>query len=309
MKAVRIHHYGSIDSLVIEDVPLPEPKAHEVQIAVKAASINPFDVKLREGTFKAVIPVKFPITLGGDIAGAITKVGEGVTDFAVGDEVYGEAQAISGASGAFAEYAVTKTKSIAKKPQTISFAQAAAVVLTGVSALQALDSLRLEAGQKILIHGGAGGIGTAAIQLAKQRGAYIAATASGEGVAFARNLGADEVIDYKDIQFDVELDNYDVIFDTVGGDVYIRSFKVLKPGGVIVSMVEKPNEALAQEYGVTALAQSTNTSTKDLEKLANYFDNDKLTVYIAKTFPLTEIDQAFTAFESGSTRGKIVISF
>jgi len=159
-----------------------------------------------------------------------------------------------------------------------------------------------------LIHGGAGGIGTIAIQIAKHIGAYVATTATGEGLDYVKQLGADEVIDYKTQQFDELLHDYDAVFDTVGGDTYDRSFKVLKQGGVIASMLAQPNQELMEQYGVTALHQMTKTSTESLNALTKLIEDGVVTIHVDKTYPLEQISEAFEARESGSVRGKIVVT-
>ncbi len=308
MKAARIHNYGGSESIVIDEIEKPQPNTDQVLIEVHAASINPFDAKVRSGAMKDFIPLELPVTLGGDIAGVVTEVGDNVEGLAVGDQVYGQANAVAGASGAFAEYAAAKATQLAKKPLRIGFAKAGAIPLTGVSAIQAIeDKMKLQPGQKILIHGGAGGIGTAAIQLAKHLGAYVATTATGDQIKYVKQLGADEVVDYKNQEFDAELRDYDFVFDTIGGETYMRSFTVLKPGGTVVSMLEQPNEAWMQEYGVVALLQNTQVNTPSLQRLATLIDEEVITVHITKTYQLVDIRQAFEAYESNSVKGKIAV--
>lgn len=310
MKAAQINQYG--DPEVIEITPnasKPSPQAQQILVAVHAASLNPFDYKVRRGYMKEMIPLKFPITLGGDFAGIITQLGEGVTGFAVGDEVYGQANVVGGGTGALAEFVAGKQEALAKKPQSVGFSQAASLPLVGVSAVQALeDHLKLSASQKILIHGGAGGIGSIAIQLAKSLGAYVATTVSKESEAYVKELGADEVIDYKTQDFSEMLKDFDAVYDTVGGETYTKSFLVLKKGGIIVTMVAQPTEALDIQYGVKTIGQVTKVTTEKLERLAKLVDDKTITVHIEKTFPLEQTREAFTFLETQHPRGKVVVS-
>lgn len=307
MKAAQINDYGHTDQINIVEIERPVPQAGQVLIEVKAASLNPFDTMLREGYAKQMVSLTFPATIGLDVAGVVTAVGPAVQEFAVGDEVYGSAGVIAGGSGALAEFATASVGQVSKKPASIDFIHAAAVVLTGQSALQALDQLSLQAGQRVLIHGGSGGIGSLAIQLAKKAGAYVATTATGDGVTFAKQLGADQVIDYKQERFEEVLSDFDAVFDTVAGETYTRSFTVLKKGGVIVSMNEQPNHELAANHGVTALSQMTKTSPDSLAALARHIDAGDLAVLVDKVFSLDETRAAFDARESGSVKGKIVV--
>ena len=254
MKSAQIKRYGGSEVVEInQSTPAPnDPSAGKVLVRIKAAGVNPADWKVREGYFQQMMPLQFPSTLGMDFSGIVEKVGEGVSDFKYNDEVYGQASLIRGGSGAFAEMALANADTIAHKPKTLSHEEAAGLPLAGVSAWQALvETIGLSKGQKILIHGGAGGIGSIAIQLAKHLGAYVATTVSTNDKEFVKEeLGADEVIDYKTQNFeDVLSHDYDAVFDTVGGETYTRSFKVLKRGGMIVSMLEQPNQELMDRFG------------------------------------------------------------
>jgi NADPH:quinone reductase-like Zn-dependent oxidoreductase len=308
MKAVQIRSYGHVDALEVNNVERPSPGKGQVLVEVYASSINPFDHKVREGLAQRMFKLNFPATLGFDVAGVVVGLGPGVTSFHVGDKVYGEAAVWAGGSGAYAEFANAPINLIAKMPNNVGFGEAAALVMTGVSAVQGLvDHMKLEAGRKILIHGGAGGIGTFAIQIAKRIGAYVATTATGAGIALVRKLGADEVIDYKAKAFDEVLTGYDFVFDTVGGDTYTRSYKVLRKGGVIVSMLLQPDEKLMKQYGVNAIAQGTQVTPARLDTLREFVEEGALTVHVDKTFPLERIKEAFEAKENGKVLGKIVI--
>lgn len=306
MKAARISEYGSAEIVTIEEIDQPVAAAGQVLVAVKASSINPFDRMMREGYLKDMLTL--PFTLGGDIAGVVEAVGEGVDNIAVGDAVYGQANVIAGNSGAFAELAATKAEQVAKKPESLDFPAAAAVVLTGVSAWQALTQhIQLKSGQKILIHGGAGGIGTIAIQIAKHLGAYVATTATGDGLDYVKQLGADQVIDYQNEKFEELVSDFDAVYDTVAGETYDRSFAVLKEGGIIVSMNAQPNEELAEQHKVTALLQSTKVTTSSLDELTKLIDEKVVTVHVDQTFALENVQAAFKAWESGAVKGKVVL--
>ncbi len=308
VKAAQINQYGNAGMVTVVDVDKPSVGTDQVLIEVYAASINPFDTKVREGYVQQMIPLKLPVTLGGDFAGVVSEVGTSVGNVAVGDKVYGQASAVSGASGAFAEFAMTAAKQVSTMPSTITFAEAGALPLTGLSALQVITGrIKLQPGQRILIHGGAGGIGTIAIQIAKHIGAYVAVTATDEGAHYAQQLGADEVIDYKTQAFDTLLHDYDAVFDTVGGETYRRSLSVLKPNGIIVSMNEQPNTALLEQYGVKAIAQQTRATTESLDALTTLVEEGVVTAHVGKTYPLDQIVEAFKAREAGGIIGKVVI--
>lgn len=308
MKAAQINEYGHADVLKIADVPVPAVSEGKVLVAVHASSINPFDTVIREGYMKDMIPLTFPVTLGGDIAGVITEVGDGVSELKVGDKVYGQANVVAGNSGAFAEFAVTAAGQLATTPKDLDFDQAASLPLVGVSALQGIiDHIHLQSGQKIFIHGGAGGIGSMAIQIAKHLGAFVATTATGEGVAFVKSLGANEVIDYKAEDFTEKLRDYDAVFELAGGEEFEKALTVLKKGGIGVSMIAHADEAKVKELGVTAISQQTQVTTDHLHALTKLVEDGVVTPQVEKVYPLEQIQQAFKARESGSVRGKVVI--
>ena len=308
MKAAQIKEYGDASIVTVNEIERPVPWQGQVLVEVHAASLNPFDSTVRSGYVKDSIPLDLPITLGGDIAGLIVAVGDGVDTVSVGDAVYGQAAAVAGNSGAFAEYATTSANQIAKAPSNLDMEEAASLPLVGVSALQALtEHINLQSGQQIFIHGGAGGIGSVAIQIAKNIGAHIATTATGDDFERVKKLGADEVINYKREDFSELLRDYDAVFDTVGHDDFLKSFTILKKGGVAVSMIALPDEAKAQELGITAMVQSTKVTTKRLDKLRGLVEQGVVTPRIGKVFSLDQIREAFTARESGTVSGKIVL--
>jgi alcohol dehydrogenase len=309
MKSAQMKRYGGSEVVEIKSAPSPnDPSAGKVLVNVKAAGVNPADWKIREGYMQQMMQLQFPSTLGTDFSGVIERVGEGVSDFKQGDDVYGQAGVIRGGSGAFAEMALANADSIAYKPKTLSHEEAAGLPLVGVSAWQALvENIGLSKDQKILIHGGAGGIGSIAIQLAKHLGAYVATTLSTNDKQFAKELGADEVIDYKTQSFEDLLHDYDAVFDTVGGETYTRSFKVLKRSGIIVSMLEQPNQELMERFGVKAIFQFTQVNQERLAKLAQWVDKNNIHVNIDRTFPLDEAGKALDYQRDVHPRGKIVL--
>lgn len=310
MKSIQIKRYGGSEVVEInQSTPaLSDPSAGKVLVTVKAAGVNPADWKVREGYFQQMTPLQFPSTLGMDFSGVIEKVGEGVHGFKQDEEVYGDAAAIRGRSGAFAEMALANEDSIAHKPKTLSHEEAAGLPLVGVSAWQALvETIRLSGGQKILIHGGAGGIGSIAIQLAMRLGAYIATTVSTNDKEFVQQLGANEAIDYQTQTFEDLLHDYDAVFDTVGGETYTRSFKILKKGGIIVSMIEQPNQELMHRFGVKATSQFTKVNRDRLTRLAQWVDQNNIRVNIDRTFPLDEAGKALDYQRDIHPRGKIVL--
>ncbi|HEY2531729.1 MAG TPA: NADP-dependent oxidoreductase [Xanthobacteraceae bacterium] len=308
VKAARIHYYGGWEAVKIEEISLPKLRVAELLVRVHAAGVNPVDWKIRAGQLRQMMPLSLPFTLGCDFSGVVEELRPGVGNFKVGDEVYGQAPVFTGASGSFAEAVIIRTTgSIAPKPRNVDHTQAGALPLAGVSALQAItEHLRVSAGQTILIHGGAGGIGSMAIQLAKHLGARVVTTASADNMEYVRGLGADTVIDYQKEDF-AEARGVDAVFDTVGGETYARSYRVLKKGGRIVSMLEKPRRDLMTEFGVEAMAQRTQVTTDRLNTLAQLVDQGVLEVHVAETFSPEQAAAAISRMEKGSLRGKVVL--
>lgn len=306
MTAVQINRYGGNDVVEInKSAPMLKAAKGELLIEVFAAGVNPVDWKIREGYMKERMPLQFPATLGRDFSGVVMELGEGVTGFRAGDEVYGQA---GFGQGSFAEFLLAEAKATARKPKRLSHIEAGALPLVGVSALQALvDHMALSRGQRILIHGGAGGIGSIAIQIAKHLGAHVATTASTEDLSFVRGLGADEVIDYTNQSFETLLHDFDAVFDTVAGETYKKSFRVLKKGGIIVSMLEQPNEALMKEFGVRAIGQGTQVTNERLARLTELVDKKAIKVHIDKTFSLEQAAEALKYQKEGHPRGKVVL--
>lgn len=307
MKAAQIDDYGGAEKIRLREIAVPLPGPGQVLIQVLAASLNPFDTKLREGVMHDSIPLSFPYTPGGDVAGVVESIGTATTEFNVGDMVYGQASAISGGSGSLAEYALASPKQLALAPTTITMVDAATLPLVGVSALQALtEHIKLQAGQKLFINGGTGGIGTIAIQIAKHIGAYVAVTATGNGMTLASQLGADEIIDYRTDRFTDKLRDFDAVFDTVGQD-FDLALRILKPGGAAVSMVATADEALASRLDVTAISQATKVTSEKLKKVASLVDAGAIKPQVSAVYPLEEVAVAFQAREHGEASGKIAI--
>jgi alcohol dehydrogenase len=315
MKSIQIRGYGGYDVVEVKKTAsLPNISSGKVLVNVKASGVNPVDWKIREGYMQQLIQLQFPSTLGMDFSGVVEEIGEvngdAPVDFKQGDEVYGQASISSGGSGAFAELAMANKDSIAHKPKTLNHIEAAGLPLVGVSAWQALvENIRLSKDQKILIHGGAGGIGSIAIQLAKHLGAYVATTVSTNNKQFVQELGADQIVDYKKENFEDILQDYDAVFDTVGGETNKRSFRVLKKGGgIIVSTLEQPNTELMSQYGIKAVFLFSQVNKQRLTELAQWVDENNIKVNIAKTFPLDEASNALDYQKGGHPRGKVVLT-
>ena len=303
MKSIRIHQYGGPEVLAEVEMQRPTPGPNEVLIKVQAASVNPIDWKLRAGYAKEVFPLTFPATLGWDISGTVEAAGANVTRFKSGEEVYA---LIKG--GGYAEYAVAKETEVAPKPRTLDHVHAAAVPVAALTAWQALfEVAKLSAGQKVLIHAAAGGVGNFAVQLAKARGAYVIGTTSSRNHAFLRELGADKVVDYQNTRFEEVVHDVDVVLDTIGGETTERSFKVLKPGGILVSIVQPPAQESATKYGVRALFYGGHASASDLAEIAKLIDAGKVKTVVDTVLPLAQARRAHELSETGHARGKIVL--
>lgn len=309
MKAAQINQYGDATTVKVQEIDKPAASEGQILVEVHASSINPFDIAVRSGYVKDRIPLELPVTLGGDFAGVVTAVGPGVMQLAAGDRIYGQAAAVAGNSGAFAEFAVTKLSQAAKMPANLDFNQAASLPLVGVSAYQALyEHLKLAAGRKILITGGAGGIGSIAVQIAKHLGAMVITTARGKsGAALAKELGADDVIDTASQDLSGLPKDFDAVFDTVGGNNFNGTLRLLKPGGTAVSMIAQPDAALAKELDVTAMVQQTKVDTVKLDALRQLVESGIVQPQVGQVFPLDKITEAFQAKESGRVNGKIVV--
>lgn len=311
MKAVVIDQYGSKEQLHETQLKDPVPGPHQVVVKLSATSINPIDWKLREGFLKQMFDWPFPIILGWDAAGVITEIGEQVSGWKKGDRIF--ARPATTRFGSYAEYTLVDDHLLARIPENISFAEAASVPLAGLTAWQALfDHADLQPGEKVLIHAGAGGVGSLAIQFAKLHGAHVIATASAKNSDFLKSLGADEVIDYHTAHFEDLLSDLDVVFDTLGGEIQKASFKVLKKGtGRLVSIVNAPDQSLAVSYQVTAEAIWLKENGKQLKEIADLLASGKVKAVVGAEFPFSEkgIKEAHALSETHHTRGKIVITF
>jgi NADPH:quinone reductase-like Zn-dependent oxidoreductase len=306
MKAAQLNDYGGTASVKVNEASKPGADKGKVLVEVYAAAVNPFDVKLTDGSYGEIFK-QLPATVGTDVAGTVAEIGEDVTGFEIGQAVYGMANG-AGGQGSFAEFTPVKAEQLAPKPASIDFVAAAALPLAGVSAYQALvDHMDLQAGQKILIHGGAGGIGSLAIQIAKNLSAHVAATASADDADFVKSLGADEVIDYKTQDFSTMLKDYDAVFDTVGGETNAKSYQVLKTGGAFVSMLEAPNEELVKQKEIHYTQESSQATPERLNAVAKLVDAGKLKVNVDKAFPFEQAATAMEHLKTGHPRGKVVI--
>jgi len=302
MKAARIHRFGDPSVLQVDEIDRAEPTGDQLLIKVHAASVNPVDYKIRQGGYPRVTEDKLPITLGRDVAGVVEVAGGG---FKVGDEVYAH---LDWADGGYAEYAVVAPVGVAAKPKSLDMIHAAAVPLAATTAWQGLfQHGNLKRGQTVLIHGASGGVGGFAVQFAKAEGAYVYATASGEGVQAVRDDGADEVIDYKTQKFEDVAKGVDLVFDLIGGDTQARSFAVVKPGGALISTVQEPDKAKAAEKQLTAKRYMAEPNADHLKRIGELIDAGKVKVVVAETFPLEQAAAAHASLENDHPRGKIVL--
>jgi NADPH:quinone reductase-like Zn-dependent oxidoreductase len=305
MKAFRIHGYGT--DPILENVDVPQPGNREVLVRVAAASLNPLDVKLQRGYMDAFFPLVFPYTLGTDLSGTVEAMGSEVEGWGVGDRIVARTAPTSG--GAAREFALVPRDQLVRVSDAVSFEQAAGIPTAAGTAWQALfEVARLREGQTVLVHAGAGGVGSFAIQFARRAGARVIATASGNGVAIAGRLGADVVIDYRNEDFAERVCDVDVVLDTVGGDTQVRSYAVIRAGGVLASTVAPPDEALAKAHGVDA---SFVFHSSDADRLATVVGKVAagVEVLIDRVVPIQQAAQAFEYQASGRARGKIILAF
>ncbi|CAI3127438.1 Zinc-type alcohol dehydrogenase-like protein [Acinetobacter calcoaceticus] len=328
MKAAYISRYGNIDDVQVSEQPKPSLSEDAVLVKVHAASINPLDIRVLEGEFKAILPVKFPFILGSDFAGTVVEVGSNVTQFKAGDEVYAKIDL----NGAFAEYTVVQQSSLALKPQNISMELAASLPLVALTAWQALVEIaKVQPGQKVLIHAGSGGVGSIAIQLAKSLGAIVATTTSGKNTRWVRELGADIIIDYKTADFEQELKDYDVVLDTQGGKTLEKSLNVIKRGGRIISISGPPDQAFAEavnpnrflkcvipllswpirhkakKRGITYSFLFMQPNGQQLSKITELVEAGKIKPIVDQTYDFIQIKEAFQYVNTGRSKGKVVL--
>jgi NADPH:quinone reductase-like Zn-dependent oxidoreductase len=305
MRAIVIDAYGGPEVLKLKNVARPEPVDDEVLIRVVAGSINPVDVAIRKGYWAKLVG-GFPLILGMDAAGTVEKVGNKVTKYKAGDPVF--AFFTPRGEGGYAEFVTAKQDEVALKPSTVGFDQAAGAGAAGSTAWEALiDTADLRAGQTVLIHGGSGGVGHFAIQIAKARGAKVFATASTANQEFLRQMGADVAIDYTRAKFEDIAKDVDVVLDTVGRDTLERSYRVVKKGGIIVSIVDNPKPEALEAHGIRGVMLRCIPKPGVLEELGNLMEAKKLTPVISQTFPMTQVVQAHDQIATGHTRGKIVL--
>ncbi|MFE1482047.1 NADP-dependent oxidoreductase [Streptomyces fimicarius] len=332
MKAFLIERYGDRAGVRAGEVPDPEVGADDVLVKIHAASVNPLDLKLRDGAFKAFLPYRLPLVLGNDLAGTVVRVGPAVTRFAVGDEIY--ARPDRDRIGTFAELIAVHQDDVAIKPATLTMEEAASLPLVALTAWQALvERAQVQPGQKVLIHAGAGGLGTIAVQLAKALGAHVAATASTAKADLVKELGADVVVDYRKQDFETVLDGYDVVLDSLGGENLAKSLRVLKPGGKAIGVAGPPDAAFARELGLnpilrivmSALSFTTRRRAKrrgvtysflfmkagggTLREFARLVDAGKIRPVVDRVFPFDQTPKAMEYVEKGRAKaGKVVIA-
>lgn len=306
MKAVSIYYYGGPGVLAYEDAPRPHPAPGDVLVRVHAAGINPVDWKIREGHLKEMLHHTLPLVLGWDVSGVIAALGAGVTRFKVGDEVFSRPDIER--DGAYAEFIVIRETEVALKPKSVDHVHAAALPLAGLTVWQSLfDAAALTAGQRVLIHAAAGGVGSLAVQLAKGRGAHVIGTASAKNHAFVRALGADEVVDYERERFETVVGPVDVVFDTMGGDIQTRSWKVLKRGGILVSIASPPSAEAPVAHGGRFAFVFTQPNAAQLAEIATLVDAGKLKASVETVLPLAAAVRGQALSAAGHTRGKIVL--
>ncbi len=314
MKAIRIHAYGGPELMQLEDAPVPACGSGDLLVRVVAAGVNPVDWKLRSGFMAAQVPKSFPITLGFDAAGIVNAIGGDVSGFELGDEVcfYGD----FGRGGTYAEYVAVNANQVAKKPRTASFAAAAALPMAGQAAWTALiESGHIERGMRVLIHGGAGAVGSVAVQLAKEHGAHVTATASAgtttatsvDGLALVKSLGADEVIDYRTQRFEQLAHGMDIVLDTLGGPTQEASWSTLRKGGILVATAMPPSPERAAAAGVRAAFVFTQPRGAVLAQLVQRVDDGRLRIAVGQEFALVDAAQAHRLGESGKARGKMIL--
>ena len=306
MKAIVIHEYGGPEVLKYEDVPQPKPKQDQLLIRVIAAGVNPVDGMIRSGMFDREGHRAFPVILGGDISGVVEKVGNKITKFKSGDPVFAYASLDN--SGGYAQYALVMEREAAPKPKSLTYVEAAAVPIVALTAWQALiDTAKLKTGQTVLVHGGSGGVGSFAIQIAKAHGAKVIATASTANQELLKQLGADVTIDYTKQNFEDIAKDVDVVLDSIGKDTLARSYGVVKKGGIIVSLVARPDPAELEKHNIRGEALSVDPNSDELTAIGKLIDEKKINVIVSQTFPLSEARKAQEQVATGHTRGKIVL--
>ena len=303
INAIRVHDYGNADQLKLEQIPQPEPQEGEVLVRVYAAGVNPVDWKIRAGWLKDFRPSTFPYVPGADLAGVVEKVGPGVTAFQSGQEVFGRSS-----QGSYVEYSIAPANTLALKPKTLSFDDAATIPVGATTGWQGLfDHGNLQPGQRVLILGGAGGVGLFAVQFARWKGAHVISTASTGNVDFVRSLGAETVIDYTKTRVEDEVHDVDLVFDTVGGAALASAWPMLKRGGTLVSIAGQPDEAKARELGVRTASFSAQVTSELLSTFAQLISEGQVKTFVGATFPLSEAGKAQELSQGGHGRGRIIL--
>jgi NADPH:quinone reductase-like Zn-dependent oxidoreductase len=303
INAIQVHDYGDTDQLELEQIPQPEPQEGEVLVRVYAAGVNPIDWKLRSGLMKAFWPSTFPYVPGAELAGVVEKVGPGVSVFQPGQEVFGRSS-----NGSYAQYSIAPAHALALKPKALSFDEAVTIPVGATTAWQGIfDHGNLQPGQRVLILGGAGGVGIFAVQFARRKGAHVISTASTNNVDFVRSLGAETVVDYTKTRVEDEVHDIDLVFDTVGGETLASAWPTLKRGGTLVSIAGQPDEAKARGLGVRATRFSSQVNTELLSTFAQLIEEGQVKVVVGATFPLSEAGKAQNLSQSGHGRGRIIL--
>jgi len=313
MKAIAINEFGGPDKLQLIDLPVPEVKEGEILVQVKAAGVNPVDWKIRQGYLKDLFTHEFPVILGWDAAGVVKEVGNGVTRFKQGDEIFAYCRKPIVHGGAYAEYILLEEEHAAIKPKNISFDEAASIPLAALTAYQSLfDAAKLQPGETILIHAAAGGVGGFGVQLAKDHGAVVWATASGGNKKYVQDLGASEVVDYTQVNFGEAVfskhpGGVDVVFDCLGGEVLQKSAAVVKKSGRLITIVDDPTGLARSDIHKEFVFVAPNSA--QLTELARMVEQGRLKTSLSQVFPfgLEEARKAHELSESGHTRGKMVL--
>jgi NADPH:quinone reductase-like Zn-dependent oxidoreductase len=306
MLAWRVHKFGPPEAMILERVPRPVSGPGEVLVDVHAAGVGPWDGGIRAGN--SALPQPLPLTLGSDLSGTVAAVGSGVSELAVGDQVFGVTN--TQFVGAYAEYAVASAGMLAKKPDSLSYAEAASVPVVAVTAWQGLfDHARLEAGQTVVIHGAAGNVGAYAVQLARRARLHSIATAGANDIEYVRSLGADTVLNYHTHRFEDEVKDVDAVLDLVGGETQMRSFQVLHPGGKLISAVSQPDQDRAKSHEVTAAFFLVEVTTERLRTIADLIDRGELKTHVGTVLPLADARDAHLMLEGRRLppKGKIVL--
>jgi len=313
VKAIVIESFGGPEVLRPADVPSPEPAADEVLIEVAYAAVNPVDWKIREGMLAGMFPHEFPVILGWDAAGTVKDTGKNVTGFRIGDRVHAYCRKPKVRFGTYAEFVTMNQAAVAPMPKNVGFAEAACIPLAGLTAWQSLfDAAKIQAGDKVLIHAGAGGVGSFAIQFAKHTGAEVLTTAGGDNHVYVKSLGADVVIDYTKENFidavrKREPGGIDLVIDAVGNDVQRESYEVLKKGGRLVSIVNVPSEEEARRYGVVAAHVFVTPDGEQLRRIGALIESGAVRSPALQEMPLEEAAEAQRQSQAGHVRGKIVL--